>query len=169
MMMFSQRTAALGAATAAALALACTEPMRGRPAAAASATSLRLVVNPSRAPGDDTVRVSLMAFGFGVHPVASYTVRVGFDTLALRFVGEVETNAAATRASNAQSGLLRAAGIALQGFADGQLAMFAFVPRSGSTLLPAITLDVQELHRIDRSDAAAGLSVSHAAVGGGVP
>ena len=169
--MFTHPTRARGAGAIALLGLsvACTEPVRTRAAANASTASLRLVVAPSHGGGDDTVRVSLMAFGFGAKPVGSYTVRLQYDTAALRFAGESATKSAATRASNAQSGVLRAAGIAPQGFADGQLALFAFVPLGSKTSLPAITLDVQELHRADRTDAVTGLAIIRNAAAGGTP
>ena len=150
-----------------AIVVACTEPQRTSAIAPVEPAELRLILEPARGVGNDTVRVVLTASGFGALPVGSYTVRLQYDSSALRFVGELTTSNHATRASNAHGGTLRAAGIAMKGFTDGRLAVFEFVrvgslqnPTAGSLpVLPVVTLEVLELHRLDRSDASIDLHV----------
>jgi hypothetical protein len=90
--------------------------------------------------------------------IASYTARINYDPDALRFDGEIAMNDAALRASNASPGLVRFAGAAAAGFADGRLASYRFVvlgPNSARTL----SLVVDEMHMIDRVDAKATLTI----------
>jgi hypothetical protein len=91
--------------------------------------------------------------------VGSYTARINYDSTALRYDGEVAMNDNGARASNPTPGLLRFAGAAATGFAEGRLASYRFSvlrPNSVSTL----ALAVDEMHMIDRVDAKSRLTVS---------
>jgi hypothetical protein len=91
--------------------------------------------------------------------VGSYTARIKYDSTALRFDGEIPIGDKAMRAVNPTGGLVRFAGAAADGFADGRLATYRFVAlRSNSA--KTLSLVVDELHMITRVDVKNALTVA---------
>ena len=90
--------------------------------------------------------------------VGSYTARITYDPHALRFDGETVIDKE-LRAFNPSVGLIRSAGVAPNGFADGLLAGYSFVvlqPNGAKTL----SLAVDEMHMVSHADAKTNLSIA---------
>jgi hypothetical protein len=146
-------------ATAALLSAACSESYRStvvqNPVPAVEAA---LVVSDSAPAVGRTLVVSVQAIA-KQGTVGSYTARINFDPAALQFDGEVPMTDKAIRASNSLPGLVRIAGAAAAGFADGQLASYRFVVlRANSVRTLALVID--EIHMISRVDAKTTLTIA---------
>jgi len=156
---FSRRSSTRTLVAIALFSMACSEPYRSTitesPAPAVEAV---LVVSDSIPPVGGSLVVSVQAAAKqGI--VGSYTVRIIYDSTALRYDGEVPMNDTRLRASNSSPGLLRLAGAAPTGFADGRLATYRFaVLRLNSAR--TLSLVVDEMHMITRLDAKTGLTVA---------
>jgi hypothetical protein len=132
---------------------ACTEPSRKSVASAALSPVLeaRLDLSDSAPRAQSEINVTVQLRGEQSANVASFTARLPYDSVGLRYVGEVTANDGATRIVNPQPGLLRIAGIAPQGFKDGQLYVVRFsVVRPQS--LSSLRLLMDELHTAARVD-----------------
>ena len=140
------------------VAVACTEPVRSplvQPPA--PRFDLQLELSDSTARAGATVTVTLRSWGTPASPVASFTGRIAYDSLGLRFVDEVAVSDGAMRAINPQPGLVRVAAVAQHGFADGRVEVLRFtVLRPAALRTLALTID--EMHAADRADAAASLA-----------
>ena len=102
-------------------------------------------------PGTDFVLLVRLRPGAEVSQVASFTARVAYDTTRLRLLGEEPLDDAASRIVNPAAGDARIAGIATDGFADGQLFAMRFralAPDGLATLRVAF----DELHDVTGSD-----------------
>ena len=146
-------------AAAALLSVACSESNRStvtqNPVPAVEAA---LVISDSAPPVGGALIVSVQAIA-NQGTVGSYTARINYDPAALRFDGEIGINDNGLRASNSLPGVVRIAGAAATGFADGRLASYRFAvlkPNSARTL----SLVVDEIHMIDRLDAKTTLTVA---------
>jgi hypothetical protein len=101
-----------------------------------------------------TVQLQLLG-GQGAPPrVASYTARLSYDTVALRFVGATPIEDKTTRVINATPHLVRAAGFAVDGIAPAALFCLTFQTRDAraGAALSALDLAFTELHSIQHDD-----------------
>lgn len=114
-----------------------------------------LVISDSVPPVGGSLTVSVRAIPEqGV--VASYTANITYDAAALHYESEKAINGEGARASNSLPGLLRIAGAAPTGFADGVLGTYTFTAlRANSTR--SLTLIIDEMHMVTRLDAKAHL------------
>jgi hypothetical protein len=138
---------ALIAACIAALG-ACTEPIRKTNATQPEPVAeARLVLSDSSARPSANLTVLVHVRGVSAPDVGSFTARITYDTLALRFIGDSSITDDATRVSNPQPGLIRLAGVSTGGFANGTLyaARFAVV---GGAPANSLHLTMDELHTV---------------------
>ena len=131
-------------------AAACTEQASTASPVVQRVQPARLVLTDSSA----AVGASVDVFADAVLPangvVGSFTARIRFDSTSLRFDGELPLDDGAMRASNASPGMLRVAGAAQAGFANGRLAAYRFVVlRANGARTLALTMD--ELHTVERA------------------
>ncbi len=141
------------------LGVACSEPygssVAGNPVPAVEAA---LVVSDSAPPVGGSLVVSVQTVTrHGT--VGSYTARIVYDSTALRYDGEVAMNDNGARAVNPSAGLVRFAGVAPAGFADGRLATYTFAVliSNGARTLHLV---VDEMHMITHLDAKTALTVA---------
>lgn len=137
-------------------AFACTEPRRAERAQPAPTAPIdaRLELSDSlAAPGSNVV----VTVRFTGAPIASVTGRLLYDTTGVSLLGDAPITDGATRVMNPQSGVVRFAGVAAGGFADGRAYAFRFAVRR-TDALRAVRLVVDEAHTVARADAAASLS-----------
>lgn len=157
-----RRVRALVALVAAVVAQACTEPVQSRSPKTQVEGALVARLEPSVASAKvgDIVQVALTVRGTVAPDVASFTARIAYDSTRLRYVGEVTREDGAMRVINPQPGVLRVAGIAPTGFADGQLSAvrFAVVRADG---LASLRLTVDEMHTTNHVDARRSLHSSN--------
>jgi hypothetical protein len=99
-------------------------------------------------PGSDVVLLLRMRLGADVSPIASFTARVAYDTTRLRLLGEAPLDQAATRMINPAAGEARVAGIAANGFTDGQLVALQFKTLQHNGLA-TLQVAFDELHGLD--------------------
>jgi len=153
-----KRVSSTALLSTAVVAIACTEPVRTPPPEPpAPRFEAQLELSDSAAVAGATVTATLRLHGKLASPVASFTARIAYDSLGLRFVEEVARSDGATRAINPQPGLVRVAGIAPKGFADGTLEVIRFtVLRPAALYTVAATID--EMHTAVITDAAASLA-----------
>jgi hypothetical protein len=138
---------------------ACTEP-RVRPTAApAPVLEARLEVSDTLPAAGSSIDVRVRVVGKSAARVASFVERVAYDTLSLRYLGDVTLDDGATRVTNPTSGLIRSAGVRAGGFGGGALAAYRFEVRRPSALA-SLRLTIDELHTIDHSDASPMVSVA---------
>jgi hypothetical protein len=114
-----------------------------------------LVVSDSAPRSGSMVSVSVRLVGSSIAPprIGSYTARLVYDTLMLRYAGELATTDGATRASNPTPGLVRAAGYAIDGISGEQLFGVLFEARhDGVGALRGVQLQLTELHAATHED-----------------
>ena len=142
---------------------ACTEPVvSGTLAPPSPSMSATLVLSDSLAAVGATVSVVAQVHGSTSMEIGSYSMRIGFDSTALRYEGEVALADEALRAINPQAGVLRLAGAGPRGFSEGRLAGVRFIVlRAGG--LRTLRLSVDEMHTITRVEAASRVRVDGAA------
>ena len=115
-----------------------------------------VVSDMSAAPGSAVV--VFVKANANVGSVGSYTARIAYDAEALRFDGDA-VSGSELRVTNPSAGLIRIAGVAPGGFADGLLAAYKFtVLRAGGTR--SLSLSVNEMHMINHVDAKANLTIA---------
>jgi hypothetical protein len=141
------------------LVIACSETNRStavqNPVPAVKAA---LVLSDSAPPVGGALVVTVRALP-DQGTVGSYTAKINYDATGLRFDGEIAIADQGMRASNPSPGLVRFAGAAAAGFADGRLASYKFsVLRANSA--KTLSLVVDEMHMITRLDAKTGLIVA---------
>ena len=135
---------------------ACTEPhvAERSPLSPVPSLDARLDLSDSLPASGAEVVVTARLVGT---PVASATARLLYDTTGVQFLREEPIADAATRVMNPQPGVIRFAGVAAGGFADGRVYAWRFVVRNGVSLR-GLRLVVDEVHTVSRVDAAASLS-----------
>ena len=145
-------------------AAACTEP-RARSTAAAPVPALeaRIEVSDTLPTPGTSVEVRVRVAGRTAARMASFVDRIAYDSLGLRYLGDVALADGATRVTNPTAGLIRSAGVRADGFGDGLLAAYRFEVHRPSALA-SLKLTIDELHAIDHSDASPMLSVARAPV-----
>jgi hypothetical protein len=101
-----------------------------------------------------TVQLQLLDARGAPPRVASYTARLSYDTVALRFVGAMPIEDKTTRAINATPHLIRAAGFAVDGIAPAALFALTFQTRNAraGAALDALDLAFTELHSQQHDD-----------------
>ena len=101
-----------------------------------------------------TVTARLVAAPNAIPRVASYTARITYDTLALRFAGDVPLDDKATRVSNAVGRNVRVAGYAIGGLTSGDLFRLSWQVRTagGAAVLTGLQLSFSELHSAQHED-----------------
>ena len=141
------------------LSWACTEPNRniGATSEVAPVLEARLELSDSTARVDSEVSVTVQMRGSSPVAIGSFTARISYDSLGLRFLGETVMSDDAMRLSNPTSGLLRMAGVATTGFRDGTLFVARFIVLRPAALA-SLRLVVDELHTTTRVDATSALS-----------
>ena len=141
------------------VAVACTEPVVSRVAAAPDPTlAAGLVLSDSAPSVGSSVEVYARVESAAPSLVGSFTARIRYDTTALRFVEEIAAADGSTRATNATAGLVRFAGAATNGLPGGHLGGYRFLvlrPQAVRTL----QLVVDEIHTVARADAASILHI----------
>ncbi|MEP6622066.1 MAG: hypothetical protein ABJE47_22275 [bacterium] len=144
------RVACAGACIA--TALACTEPGRaGSESPSAVPLEARIELSDSLAvPGSDV----MVTARFVGTPLASVTARLLYDTTGVTLLGEVPMSDGASRMMNPGSGVVRFAGVAATGFADGRVYAWRFKVRRPDAIR-ALRLVIDEAHTASRVDAAA--------------
>jgi len=157
--MFGSRALGPASALAVLLLVSCVDTPRQRfvPAALdAHDVGVALVASDSVPASGAVVSVSVRLVASGGAPprIGSYTARLLYDTLMLRYAGELTRSDGATRAINPQPGLVRSAGYAIDGIASGeQLFGVLFEARRGGTAaLRGVQVQFTELHAATRED-----------------
>ena len=85
--------------------------------------------------------------------IGSYTARLSYDTLMLRYAGELTTTDGAVRAINPTPGLVRTAGYAIDGISGEQLFGVLLQTRQGGTAaLRGVQVQFTELHSATHED-----------------
>lgn len=123
------------------------------------ALSAYVVVSDPNAPVGTDVQVNVRALrGKNVGPIGSFTIRLGYDSLGLAFVGSGESAQGMVMANGAQRGLLIAAGASAEGFKNDELLSATFRV-SGAGGLASLTLTVNELNSLKFEDQTSLISV----------
>jgi hypothetical protein len=114
-----------------------------------------------------SVTARLVGAPNGTPRVASYTARVTYDTLALRFAGELPLDDKATRVSNAVGPSVRVAGFAVGGLASADLFRLSWQVRTarGAAALDGLQLSFSELHSAQHEDLRSRLRSAGASTG----
>ena len=142
---------------------ACTEPVVSGTLAPPSPTmSATLMLSDSLAAVGSTVSVIAQLRGSPAMEIGSYSIRIGFDSTALRYEGEAALADEALRAINPQVGVIRLAGAGPRGFSEGRLAGVRFLVLRADGLR-TLRLSVDEMHTITRTEAASRVRVDGAA------
>jgi hypothetical protein len=114
-----------------------------------------LVVSDSAPRSGAIVSVSVRLVGSSSAPpkIGSYTAQLSYDTLMLRYTGELTPADGAMRAINPKPGLVRTAGYAIDGISGGQLfgALFE-ARRDGAAALRGVQVQFTELHSTAHED-----------------
>ena len=116
-----------------------------------------LVVSNLSAPAGAPISVFVKA-NATASSVGSYTARIKYDPQALRFDGEAVIDKE-LRAINPAPGLIRIAGVAPKGFADGLLAGYTFVVLQANGA-KSLSLIVDEMHMVSHVDAKTDLVIA---------
>jgi hypothetical protein len=151
---------ALGPASALALLLSasCVDTPRQRfvpNALDPHEVGVALVASDSAPPSGTMVSVSVRLVASSSAPprIGSYTARLVYDTLMLRYAGELTTSDGAARAINPQPGLVRSAGYAIDGISGAQLFGVVFESRRGGAgALRGVEVQLTELHSATHED-----------------
>ncbi|MEO7454624.1 MAG: hypothetical protein ABIY52_00085 [Gemmatimonadaceae bacterium] len=137
-------------ASAAALALACTERATTNSPVTPPPSRARLALSDSSAAVGASVDVFAQSGLEAPAVVGSFTARISYDTSSLRLDRELPIDDGFMRVSNAGPGLIRIAGAATNGFTAGQLAAYRFIVlRANGTA--ALQVVVDEMHTVDRA------------------
>jgi hypothetical protein len=138
---------------------ACTEPRAvERPKSApAPALEARLELSDSTAPPGAQMRVLIRLRGTASPGVASVTGRLSYDSTAFRFVSEDTLSDGALRVMNPESGVIRFAAVAANGFTDGTVYALRLAVRRVAAV-GSLRLTVDEMHTVGRTDATASLA-----------
>lgn len=150
----------LGPASALALLLlgSCVDTPRQRFVPAAldpHDAGVALVVSDSAPPSGTMVSVSVRLVGAASGPltIGSYTALLTYDTLMLRYAGQLTATDGATRAINPTPGRVRTAGYAIDGISGQQLFGVLFQSRRGGTAgIHGIQVQFAELHSAAHED-----------------
>lgn len=151
---------ALGAATALSLLLlaSCVDTPRPRfvpTGLDAHDVGIALVASDSAPPSGTMVSVfvRLVAPASAPPKIGSYTARLVYDTLMLRYAGELTTPDGAARAINPQPGFVRSAGYSIDGISGERLFGALFESRRGGTgVLRGVQVQFTELHSATHED-----------------
>lgn len=154
-LMRTLRSPLLALSLAAGLA-ACNESLPGPPRtqlAAAKDVEAGLIASNLSPDAGDTVLVMLRVFsGIDVRPAASFTARVTYDAARLSFDAESPGVGGGARMVNGEiPGDVRAAGIATDGFTDGELVTLRFIAKAPGPV-GLLHLAMDELHAIDNEN-----------------
>ncbi|MEO7084008.1 MAG: hypothetical protein ABI442_16645 [Gemmatimonadaceae bacterium] len=141
---------------------ACTEPRAAAVATPAPVLAARLELSDSAPRAGDSLLVRLRLNGAAASKIVSFTGGLSYDSTMLRFVSETALADGATRVSNPAAGLIRAAGVNANGFADGVLAEYRFVVVNPQGV-HRLSLGIDELHDQSRADASKTVVVRRAA------
>ena len=165
MIITRSRLAAVVAAFAATLtAGGCTEPVATKVKAAPEPTvEARLIVSDSAPAVGATVEVFAQIKSATPEVIGSFTARLRFDSTSLAYREEIALSDGVLRATNATAGLLRFAGAAPHGVANGRLAGYRFTVLRPKAI-ESMQLVVDELHTVARADAASHLRSAPARV-----
>lgn len=149
----------LGAVLPGLIALSCLEPQRHpAPASTLSGRELGvvLVLSDSTPVVGSIVTITARLIGVpnATPRIASYTARVVYDTVALRFAGDVPLDDKAMRLSNAAGQGVRVAGYAVGGLPSGDLFRLSWQVRTagGAAALFGLQLSFSELHSAQHDD-----------------
>jgi len=139
-----------------ALSFACTEPQRADRTKPAPLPALDARIDLSDSLADAGSEVIVTARLVGA-PIASTTARLLYDTTGVQLLREEPIDDGATRVMNPQPGVVRFAGVAANGFADGRVYAWRFAVRR-TAAIRTLRFVVDEVHTVSRADAAAALS-----------
>ena len=136
----------------------CRESLPQPPRATLSAArdvEVGLVVSTLTPSIDDTVVVlARLTSGIEVRPAASFTARLSYDAARLTYDGEVARADAGMRVINGEIvGEVRVAGIATDGFRNGELVALRFLVKTAGSV-GALRLTLDQLHATDGEDLA---------------
>lgn len=151
-MRVAERIFPLLIAAAALVAVACNDRRVVEPAARPQSVAY-ITLSDSTPNAGDTVRVAVrLRAGVDVGSVGSFAATLRYDQSSLTMVDEASLTDAALRAVNAtESGVVRAAGAAAEGFGDAPL--FAVRLRVVHPhALRSMRLELSELNAVGRSD-----------------
>jgi hypothetical protein len=141
------------------LLLGCTEPRRvDRNLAPQPVLDATLELSDSLPTAGSDLIVFVRLRGTKATGIASFTARVSYDTASLTYLSDVAFDDGATRISNPTPGLIRSAGIRIQGFGAAPLVGHRFRVR-GPLTGAFLRLSMDELHDANRANAAASLRV----------
>ena len=123
------------------------------------ALSAYVVVSNPNAPVGSDVIVSVRALrGKLVGPIGSFTIRLAYDSLGLRFVNSANNAQGMVLANAATRGVVIAAGASAEGFKNDELLSATFtVAASGA--LKSLALSVTELNSLKFEDQRANMTV----------
>lgn len=100
-----------------------------------------------------SVSVRLVASRSAPPRIGSYTAQLSYDTLMLRYVGELTPTDRAMRAINPTPGRVRSAGYAIDGMSGEQLFGVLFQTRHGGAgALRGVQIQLTELHSATHED-----------------
>ncbi len=153
----------LSVVAALALSAACNDDRKAIPTAPISvgdnALSAYVVVSNPNAPVGADVTVSVRALrGKLVGPIGSFTIRLAYDSLGLRFGKSANSAQGMVMANAATRGLVIAAGASAEGFKDDELLRATFTVTAAGTL-KSLTLSVTELNSLKFEDQRANMTV----------
>lgn len=153
----------LSLAAVLAVSAACDDERKPIPTAPISvaddALSAYVVVSNPNAPVGSNVTVSVRALrGKLVGPIGSFTIRLAYDSLGLRFVNSANNAEGMVLANAATRGAVIAAGASAEGFKNDELVSATFtVTASGG--LKSLALSVTELNSLKFEDQRASMTV----------
>ena len=136
----------------------CREPLPQPPRATLSAArdvEVGLVVSTlTPSIGDTVVVLARLTSGIEVRPAASFSARLSYDAARLTYFGEVARADAGMRVINGEIvGEVRVAGIATDGFQNGELLALRFLVKAAGSV-GVLRLAVDQLHATDGEDLA---------------
>lgn len=146
-----------------AFSAACTDDRKAIPTAPISvaddALSAYVVVSNPNAPVGTDVTVSVRALrGKLVGPIGSFTIRLAYDSLGLRFGRSANSAQGMVMANAATRGLVIAAGASAEGFKDDELLRATFTVAAAGAL-KSLALSVTELNSLKFEDQRANMTV----------
>lgn len=146
-----------------AFSAACDDERKPIPTAPISvaddALSAYVVVSNPNAPVGSNVIVSVRALrGKLVGPIGSFTIRLAYDSLGLRFVNSANNAQGMVLSNAATRGVVIAAGASAEGFKNDELLSATFTV-TGSGALKTLALSVTELNSLKFEDQRANMTV----------
>ena len=146
------RVAMLTAWSTLVVGLACTESRVAPPSVSPTPTlDAVLELSDSAPAAGDRVVATLRLRGALAAKVASFTGRVTYDTMRLRYEGELARADGATRVTNPVADLVRVAALRVSGLTEGIVAQYRFEVVDPRALMD-MRVGVDEIHSIDRAD-----------------